>query len=146
MNDNGDAHAGVAPPDPQPLFAVIAAYDVTTTRPHRDTTLLFRDIAADAHAEREALRVKNSANEVALASANEQVQWLHRQLATARRAQFLGATLGVVGTILVGFGVNFLTSDKPAPGWVMLLAGVVVELAALLLSFLVRDDSASPVK
>lgn len=134
----------VAPTDPQPLYAVIAAYDVTTIRPERDVALLFRDTAVSLSAELEALRVNHSATEVELATAREREFSLRHQLATLRRLQMIAGALTVLGATLVGFGVNYLTSDMPTPGWSMLIVGGLLQLGAIIAPLVDRDQPASP--
>lgn len=129
--------------DPQPLYAVIAAYDVTTVRPERDVSLLFRDLAVSLGAELETLRIKQTGNEVALAAAEERTLSLRRQLETLRRVQLLAGSLSLLGAVLVGFGVNYLSSDKPSPGWVMLMLGGLMQLGSLATAFVDRDSGAS---
>ena len=143
MSDSTGAHPGTPAIDPQPLYALIAAYDVTTTRPHRDTAQLFRDMAASAHAEQERLRTANSAKEVELAASKARIQALDRQVANLRRVQFLGATMSLLGAILVGFGVNYLTSGQTTPGWLMLGLGGLLQASALFSTFVIRQDASA---
>ena len=143
MSANTDGHPGTSGTEPQPLYALIAAYDVTTARPHRDTAQLFRDMAASAHAEQERLRAANSAKELELAAAKAQVQALHRQVSTLRRVQFLGAATSLLGAVLVGFGVNYLTAGQSTPGWLMLGLGALLQVSALFVTFIVREDNTS---
>lgn len=143
MTDAGTPSSTGPFKDPQPLYAVIAAYDVTTVRPERDVALLFRDAAVSLSAELDALRTRQSETGVALATAEERVLSLRHQLSTLRRVQLLASWLGLLGAVLVGFGVNFLTSDKPVSGWVMLIAGALMQLVAVATSYVDRDDDAS---
>lgn len=71
-----------------------------------------------------------------LARANEQISSLHRRLNVARRIQTLAGALSLLGAVLIGFGVNYLTDEKTTPGWAMLLAGVLMELSSLGARFL----------
>ena len=142
MTEDGTPSSTVRGKDPQPLNAVFSAYDVTTVRPERDITQFFRDAAVSLGAELDALRTRQSESDVALATADERVRSLRHQVATLRRVQLLAGLLGVLGAVLVGFGVNFLSSDKPTPGWVMLILGGLIQLVAVAAPYIDRDDEA----
>lgn len=139
MTDKDSASSSI-PLEPQPLYAVIAAYDVTTRRPERDIALLFRDAAVSLSAELDALKADHRKVEVTLATAHERNTSLRRQLATLRRFQVLASSLSLLGAVLVGFGVNYLTSDMPTPGWAMLALGAVMQLGALVAPLVDREE------
>jgi hypothetical protein len=126
--------------EPQPLYAVIAAYDVTTIRPERDIALMFKDAAVSLSAELDSLRADHSHVRETLATSEERNVSLRRRLSTLRRIQLLVSSLSVLGAVLVGFGVNYLTSDEPAPGWTMLVLGAVMQLGALAAPLVDRED------
>ena len=59
---------------------------------------------------------------------------------TLRRFQVLASSLSLLGAVLVGFGVNYLTSEMPTPGWAMLALGAVMQLGALVAPLLDREE------
>lgn len=130
MSRNGP-NFGEEPRDPQPLYAVWAAYDVSTVRPERDITMMFRDAAAALNAELDALRAEHIRSQVALATSNEKVLSLREEVKGLRRIQLFAACVAVIGSILIGVGVNLLTSESSTPGWIMLLLGALLELFAI---------------
>ena len=139
MTGNEPAPAASGP-EPLPLHAVIAAYDVSTRRPQRDIAQLFRDVAASAGAEVQVLRADLSHKEVTLAVADERNASLRHRLATLRRIQLLAASLSLLGAVLIGFGVNYLTSGTDNPGWVMLALGAMMQLGSLAASLVDREE------
>ncbi|MEY8656082.1 hypothetical protein [Brachybacterium paraconglomeratum] len=126
---------------PRPLMEVYAAYDVTTVRPDQDVAQLFRDATVSLTNDLEELRSTHQETLISLATLREQLTAGQRQLEERRHAQALGSIMGLVGTILVGFGVNFLTSGDQSPGWAMLALGAVLEIAAILSQFIHRKES-----
>jgi F0F1-type ATP synthase assembly protein I len=74
-----------------------------------------------------------------LVKADEQVAGLQRQLKIARKTQALAGILSLVGAILIGFGVNYLTDGRATPGWAMLISGGLMQLGPLVASFLDRE-------
>jgi hypothetical protein len=116
---------------PRPLFQVIAAYDVWTASPQQNVTQFFRDTSVSLSSDLEKLRDTHQSTLISLATAKEQLQAQQRQLEDVKRMQLLGSAMGLAGAILVGFGVNYLTSEVPTPGWTMLVLGALLQMAAI---------------
>jgi len=55
----------------------------------------------------------------------------------------LGAATSLLGAVLVGFGVNYLTAGQSTPGWLMLGLGALLQVSALFVTFIVREDNTS---
>ena len=94
--------------DPPPLAAVFAQFDVSARLTGRDITQLFKDSTVSLLGVNDSLQNKCAGAEVALASSEEHIRSLERALDTRRRIQLLAGGLSILGTLLVGFGVNYL--------------------------------------
>lgn len=139
MNERNRVRSGQEAIVLQSLYQVYMGYDVTASRAPREAAQFFQGVAASNEGELGALRVKNSANEVALATAEEQIRSLQKQSTALRRGQGLGAVVSLLGAVLIGFGVNYLTSEVSTPGWVMLVLGGLLQLGVVVATFVNRE-------
>ncbi|MDF1489421.1 hypothetical protein [Tessaracoccus caeni] len=117
-----------------------------TTRPSRDTAQLFQEVAASMSSELDGLRAEHLVIKVNLAAANEREVALRTRLESVRRLQVFTSAINMIGAVLIGFGVNYLTDENATirlltGGWIMLGVGVTIQLATLIAPFIHRDDS-----
>lgn len=127
------------PQKTESVWSVFATYDVTTKRPKDDITKMFRDLSISLGNELRTLRDDHEKSSVALAAAHESISGLQNRLRTLRRIQFFAGALSLIGAVLIGFGVNYLTADQPTLGWTTLGLGILMELGSLGTTLVDRD-------
>jgi F0F1-type ATP synthase assembly protein I len=127
------------PPKNQTVWAAFGGYDARARRPHEEALSLFKRIVESLGDSHDDLQRQYSASASELVKADEQVAGLQRQLKIARKTQALAGILSLVGAILIGFGVNYLTDGRATPGWAMLISGGLMQLGPLVASFLDRE-------
>lgn len=125
------------------VMTVLSEYDVATKRPKEDVAVLLQNIAVTWGNQLEDLRVQHAQLEVSLAESRARVSGLEQRLTTVRRVRLLASLVSLLATTLVGFGVNYLTSDKTTPGWIMLALGVLLGLGSLGFSLVDGGESDS---
>lgn len=125
--------------------AAMESFDVPERPNSRNLAKMFQAVAIQSDISCTRLSLQHTETKEELVRALEQKQSLQARLNTRRRLQLFVGSLSILGGILIGFGVNALSTDKPDHGsglpMILLGAGALLQLAPLVSTWV---DGASP--
>lgn len=121
------------------VWAAATSYEVTTRRPKEEVALMYQRLAASLGGELTETRQKYVKATAELAGQEGKITALKHRLQVTKRLQLLAGLMSLVGAVLIGFGVNYLTDDKASPGWAMLGLGSLLQVIALGSNLVDRD-------